>query len=718
MDAAHEFTILENHKISTENSSVYSKNEDACVKQNQSSEENENNKDDAGKEVAIQANDYEIERNSSHLPARKRYIPIKFSDYRIFAGSVEVKEEEEDDFTFDPEKSEKQSKVVGRGRGRPRKHPSTADDGQTSSNVITKVSSGFKCGVCGRVFSLRGNAKAHMITHTDSRPFTCDFEGCGKQLRTKESLRRHQLSHLGIKMFECKECKKRFSCNSSLQEHMACHSGAKPLSCHICDRKFRQAAVLKRHTVTHSNEKPFACGICGKRFSMKVYVQSHMKTHTGERPYLCDICNKSFAHASDLNRHKIIHSGKKPYACSVCSMRYSDASSRRRHEREHQMKPDYTCHLCNQHFTRSGQLRSHLVKEHSSENDSLYEVHVVEKGSWNEKNIQPQVVGVIQDVAVEHLDSDQNDTGNSLAENAVTHVIVETSSQHQEMKPLRDTMSDVSLKHLDEAQLPGELSSLQSGCTYTLVGNGESGQIFELKLEESNIVPYEELADNLDAQVTDANDHSLRLKHEPQTFTIIEQNACVENVDVEEPNLPQWVPHMLAQQPAQLGFISHPKEQVTADESKLDTQEPVVQYLEFNLEAGLDERNAFFTHQADEVNQEPLPQEEAPASKEMVLFPVFSLLEKNDYVYHPDLTSQDYYNWLSNFTEHCKTLAMPLEKDMFQKISHVQKTLSDFMALPTGVITDRNNFKVLMDITREMSDIISTHLTFMYQNLH
>lgn len=67
-------------------------------------------------------------------------------------------------------------------------------------------------------------------------------------------------------------------------------------------------------------------------------------------------------------------------------MRYSDASSRRRHEREHQMKPDYTCHLCNQHFTRSGQLRSHLVKEHSSENDSLYEVHVVEKVSMT--NVQ------------------------------------------------------------------------------------------------------------------------------------------------------------------------------------------------------------------------------------------------------------------------------------------------------------------------------------------
>ena len=44
---------------------------------------------------------------------------------------------------------------------------------------------------------IKGNAKAHLIIHTDEKPFACEFEGCDKKLRTKESLRRHQLSHLG-----------------------------------------------------------------------------------------------------------------------------------------------------------------------------------------------------------------------------------------------------------------------------------------------------------------------------------------------------------------------------------------------------------------------------------------------------------------------------------------------------------------------------------------
>ena len=42
------------------------------------SSNDESPRKDKAKEVAIQANDYDIERNSSNLPNRKRYIPLKF----------------------------------------------------------------------------------------------------------------------------------------------------------------------------------------------------------------------------------------------------------------------------------------------------------------------------------------------------------------------------------------------------------------------------------------------------------------------------------------------------------------------------------------------------------------------------------------------------------------------------------------------------------------
>ncbi len=88
-----------------------------------------------------------------------------------------------------------------------------------------------------------------------------------------------------------------------------------------------------------------------------------------------------------------------------------------------------------------------------------------------------------------------------------------------------------------------------------------------------------------------------------------------------------------------------------------------------------------------------------------------------DFVSNPDFNSQEYYNWLSSFTELCKMVPMPLDVDLFQKISQVHKTLSDVLATPKGILTDKENFRTLMNISKELSAIINEHLTFVLQNL-
>ena len=89
-----------------------------------------------------------------------------------------------------------------------------------------------------------------------------------------------------------------------------------------------------------------------------------------------------------------------------------------------------------------------------------------------------------------------------------------------------------------------------------------------------------------------------------------------------------------------------------------------------------------------------------------------------DYVTNPDFSSQDYFNWLSNFTELCKVVPMPLDVSLFQKISQVHKTVSDVMATPSGVVADKENFRVLMNITKELSAIINEHLVYILENLN
>ena len=89
-----------------------------------------------------------------------------------------------------------------------------------------------------------------------------------------------------------------------------------------------------------------------------------------------------------------------------------------------------------------------------------------------------------------------------------------------------------------------------------------------------------------------------------------------------------------------------------------------------------------------------------------------------DFVTNPDFSKQEYYNWLTRFTELCKVVPMPLETSLFQKISQVHKTVSDVMATPSGVVADKENFVVLMNITKELSNIINEHLMFVMQNLN
>lgn len=62
-------------------------------------------------------------------------------------------------------------------------------------------------------------------------------------------------------------------------------------------------------------------------------------------------------------------------------------------------------------------------------------------------------------------------------------------------------------------------------------------------------------------------------------------------------------------------------------------------------------------------------------------------------------------------------MPMPLDVSLFQKISQVHKHLSDVMATPSGVVADKENFKTLMNISKELNTIINEHLFYVMQNL-
>lgn len=291
-------------------------------------------------------------------------------------------------------------------------------------------------------------------------------------------------------------------------------------------------------------------------------------------------------------------------------------------------------------------------------------------------------------------------------------------------QPVNQMFDSNSVAVSEPAACVEDFTSIQPGCTFRIIGRGDGNQIYELKLEDGGHIPLEELANRIsegDIQLQ-ANDASLTFIQEvDNTYSIIQQPQA-ESSDLNPPEQiielsEKWQADAVSQEMLQRA-LPH-KSTLEADEEPDILPVPKIKTEDLNL----GEVTVNVYHEDTTLNTSAMIEktETSQTQLETWSLPTKTIAEpfseSFDYIYNPDLSSQDYYNWLSTFTEECKLLSLPLDKSTFQKISHVQKTLSDFMASPSGVITDKNNFRVLMSISQDLLDIIGKHLALMLENL-
>lgn len=107
---------------------------------------------------------------------------------------------------------------------------------------------------------------------------------------------------------------------------------------------------LRKHELTHAGDKPYNCSICGVGFTERKTLDAHMIKHTGKFPFTCSICKdiEGFRDAKDLRKHRLeVHPELVPNGnsnvCEFCWNSFNEFEALQDHIAK--VHERYKCHV-------------------------------------------------------------------------------------------------------------------------------------------------------------------------------------------------------------------------------------------------------------------------------------------------------------------------------------------------------------------------------------
>ncbi|KAK2588873.1 hypothetical protein KPH14_001738 [Odynerus spinipes] len=161
------------------------------------------------------------------------------------------------------------------------------------------------CEYCGKVFPYRTRLLSHIasVHLKNRRNFRCRF--CYNLYSSLSVLNEH-IKTRHATTYTCEICSKTFKVASKYKAHVLQHSNPKPFTCNICNNRYASKAFLNEHLLKHEGLRKHICQKCGATFAQASHLAAHRHVH-GEKTHACPECGRKFNRRDNMKVHRKRH---------------------------------------------------------------------------------------------------------------------------------------------------------------------------------------------------------------------------------------------------------------------------------------------------------------------------------------------------------------------------------------------------------------------------
>lgn len=287
---------------------------------------------------------------------------------------------------------------------------------------------------------------------SSDKSFIC--ETCYKPLGTYQSLKKHMVTHTGLRQYKCDLCGNSYTQKHNLTKHLRVHSGERPYSCSYCPASYRTSHLLKNHMNRHPEYNSPSSAVIEERSNDSEMMESSEEADTldnippkysegceeantvdnisananesgtdlsdrfSERQSLSENLLKSAEKSKALcetDEKKVTEKpetetegpGKPKLECNQCDQIFESRVKLMRHKNEHNSQKTLSCNFCNASFRWKASLDIHM-RRHKGKKQPAYELKGLKIKNGN--RITLKIVNSEKNAEKKTIDTDDKET--------------------------------------------------------------------------------------------------------------------------------------------------------------------------------------------------------------------------------------------------------------------------------------------------------------------